>query len=154
MAVDATPTGGVSGLFILPLCGRLAVAQHARGRQSLDTPQFAWFLRGVPFALSHGQSALLTPEGYIYGPTSISPRPSAVQESLVQIQRTGDGALTAASRMLLCEDLRRWWVETVIVGPMPHNQEMVAFLTALLERDPLVTGGVEVWWHVDSQGGA
>ncbi len=91
------------------------------------------------------------PEGYIYGPTWINPPPSNLQTAMLQVQLTGDGiGLDGRSRHLLLEDLRRWDVQTVIVGPMAHEDAMVFFFRDLLGRDPIVTGGVYVWWHVEA----
>jgi hypothetical protein len=45
-------------------------------------------------------------------------------------------------------DLRRWSVEAVVVGPMPHRDQAVALLSAVLGRAPSAGDGVDVWWDV------
>jgi hypothetical protein len=51
----------------------------------------------------------------------------------------------------LADDLARWQVGTVIVGPMRRpgtEATMVQFFTAMLGRPPSRVGGVWVWWDV------
>jgi hypothetical protein len=54
----------------------------------------------------------------------------------------------AAVRRELRADLRHDGIQTVIVGPMPHERTMVRFMTALLGRSAEHTGGVYVWYRV------
>jgi hypothetical protein len=42
-------------------------------------------------------------------------------------------------------DLRHWRVSTVVVGPMPHQQDMVSLFTRVLSAPPSKRGGVYVW---------
>jgi hypothetical protein len=55
-------------------------------------------------------------------------------------------------RLRLVEDLRRWEVRTVVLGPLgdrePNRQAVAELLTALLGRPPEQVGGVQVWWDV------
>lgn len=46
------------------------------------------------------------------------------------------------------EDLRTLKVETVIVGPMPHEDEAVRLFTDLIGRPPMADRGVFVWYSV------
>jgi len=72
---------------------------------------------------------------------------------MAAIQLTGDRLLLGEpGRQRLLEELRRWHVETVIVGPMDNQPLMVDFMTWLLGRPPAQTGGVFVWWNVDRVG--
>ena len=93
------------------------------------------------------------PEGYLYVPpraaTDVALRPpnSPTQTAMLQIQE-GHGlpALSAALRRQFTADLRQWAVETVIVGPMPHQDQMLALFKWLFHREPDPVGGVYVWW--------
>jgi len=44
------------------------------------------------------------------------------------------------------QQLHDWRVGTVIAGPMPHANAMVALLTAVIGEPPEYQGGVAVWW--------
>jgi len=90
------------------------------------------------------------PDEYAYGPNWLSPPESRTQTAMAAIQLTGEPPVRGEpDRQRLLEELRRWHVETVIVGPMDNQSLMVDFLTWLLGRPPLETGGVFVWWEVD-----
>ncbi len=52
----------------------------------------------------------------------------------------------------LRRELKAWHVRTVIVGPMANQARMVAFITQVLARDPVQSGGVYVWEGVDQAG--
>ena len=45
-------------------------------------------------------------------------------------------------RQALARDFVRWRIWSVVVGPMPNQAAMVAFLTDLLGREPQVVEGV------------
>ena len=45
----------------------------------------------------------------------------------------------------LARDFVRWRIGSVVVGPMPNQAAMVAFLTDLLGREPQVVEGVYLW---------
>ncbi len=89
------------------------------------------------------------PEAYaiIPGP-SFNPPPSELGTAMIQIQlgvdppTVSDGAIRQ-----MREDLRRWKVGTVIVGPMEHEDRMRDLFTALLGHSPEAAGGVYVWWN-------
>ena len=95
------------------------------------------------------------PEGYVEvpGPGGVAlggrPPATALGNAMQLIQ---DGlpapALTQGIRASMDADLTRWRVHTVIVGPMPSEQEMVRFFAALLNQEPELVGGVYVWWNV------
>jgi hypothetical protein len=57
-------------------------------------------------------------------------------------------AVTQGIRASMDADLTLWRVHTVIVGPMPSEQEMVRFFAGLLNQAPELVGGVYVWWNV------
>ena len=46
------------------------------------------------------------------------------------------------------DDLRRWRVQAIVVGPMPHRDQAVALLSAVMGRSPSSGDGVDVWWDV------
>jgi hypothetical protein len=54
-------------------------------------------------------------------------------------------ALTSDSRLAYAHDLSAWQVQTVIVGPMANQEQMVSFFSELLHRSPSQEGGVYVW---------
>jgi hypothetical protein len=86
------------------------------------------------------------PDSYAYGPNWLSPPPSRLQTAMVAIQLYGDRPpLPPSYRRQLLEELRRWQVDTVVVGPMANQPAMVDFLTRLLGRPPVATGGVYLW---------
>jgi hypothetical protein len=93
--------------------------------------------------------------GYFLGPDEqgrarFGPPASATRSALGQLA-TGAASADAVDRRL-CPDVRdelaRWQVSTVLVGPMRHRDETVRFFTLLLERPPAEIGGMEVWQDV------
>jgi hypothetical protein len=94
------------------------------------------------------------PEGYFLEPgpdgnAITGPLQSALGDALYDIH-AGQGAPPVAlgSQSRYQADLVRWGVGTVVVGPMDHQTETVAFLTWLLGRPPAPDQGVLVWWDV------
>lgn len=99
---------------------------------------------GLPFRM---------PDSYAYGPNWLSPPASRMQTAMVAIQLYADRPpLSAPYRGQLLDELRRWQVTTVIVGPMENRTAMVDFFTRLLGTPPVSTGGVDLWWSVDLRG--
>ena len=89
-------------------------------------------------------------EAFVPSPYPLYPPPSATEFALVRI---ADGtvplaAIDAGVPSQIRDDLRRWHVEAIVVGPMPHRYEAVALLTAVMGRAPSARDGVEVWWDV------
>lgn len=93
------------------------------------------------------------PEGFAWIPgPSYTPTPSHLGDVMTAVARgTTVPALTDDVRAQMLEDLRRWHVETVIVGPMARQDQLVAVFTRLLNRAPAFIGGVYIWWQVDSE---
>jgi hypothetical protein len=57
--------------------------------------------------------------------------------------------MTSRLRRQLLDDLSRWHVRTIIIGPMGNRTAMRLFVTRLLDHPPVWSGGVDVWWHAD-----
>jgi hypothetical protein len=101
------------------------------------------------------------PEGYVLLPDTqhrgthlIGPAPRPLSAAMVAVFDGGAApSLDAATRARMQDDLRYWHTTVVIVGPMPHRAEMVAFLTDLLGAAPQQDQGVEVWWSLPQPGG-
>jgi hypothetical protein len=90
------------------------------------------------------------PEGYAYrpGPTR-NPPDSALQTQLYAIYYGLDRpSLSPELVDQLRADLAGTGATAVIVGPEPHEEEVVALFRGLTGREPVETGGVFVWWNV------
>jgi hypothetical protein len=91
------------------------------------------------------------PGGYFVGPDPDGgvlheAPPTTTALALGRIQRGGrPPELTPALRRQIAEDLARWEVGSVVLGPMSHRRIMAGFLTELLGRPPERLAGVEVW---------
>jgi hypothetical protein len=111
-----------------------------------DDPMLWQALSGMRFRM---------PEGYYQGPDRqgrriYGPAPSTTAAAMEAIWATGRAQpLNRALRRGIAADLMAWSVRDIVVGPMPHQAEMTAFMTALTGRAPLQSGGVELWIHVD-----
>jgi hypothetical protein len=101
------------------------------------------------------------PEGYIivpggteaYRPGGPSPSPpsSATQTVMVEVERGDDlSGFTEPVKQAMLGELASWKVQTVIVGPMPHQDRMIQVFSILLGREPVPQGGVYVWWQVQA----
>jgi hypothetical protein len=104
------------------------------------------------------------PGGYFVGPRGGDDRrPTFGRGSTLSIaaKDVGIGRLPAHTRRpdlrtRLVDDLVRWNVGTVVLGPLPprdgrpqDREAVAAFLTDLLRRPPERVGGVQVWWNID-----
>ena len=90
------------------------------------------------------------PEGYAYrpGPTR-NPPDSALQTQLYAIYYGLDRPSLSPERVdQMRADLATMGATTVIVGPQPSEDEVVALFRGLTGRQPVETGGVFVWWNV------
>ncbi len=90
------------------------------------------------------------PAGYLFVPgsrTSLDPPPpNAALDVSLAVEAGADPATLDVAPLL--DAARRWHVQTVIVGPMPHQDQMVALVTRALGRSPQATGGVYLWEQV------
>jgi hypothetical protein len=89
-------------------------------------------------------------EAFVPSPYPLYPPPSATEFALV---RLADGSVPLAAMDVgvpneIRADLRRWNVEVIVVGPMPHRDQAVALFSAVLGRAPSAGDGVDVWWNV------
>jgi hypothetical protein len=55
------------------------------------------------------------------------------------------GSASDQEQMEVRRDLDQWHVRSVIVGPMDHQAQTVAFFTQILGRPPVAYGGVWLW---------
>jgi hypothetical protein len=89
------------------------------------------------------------PEGYAFVPSgrgNVDPPPSATHAVGLGIAGGADPAgFSNDLRDQVLRELKAWHVQTVIVGPMSNQARMVAFITAVLQREPLQSGGVYAW---------
>jgi hypothetical protein len=95
-------------------------------------------------------------EAFVPSPYPLYPPPSATEFALV---RLADGsvplaAIDAGVPDKIRDDLRRWNVRAVVVGPMPHRDQAVALLSQVLGRAPSAGDGVDIWWDVPAAVGA
>ena len=89
------------------------------------------------------------PGGYVIGsPQPVLPvdasRLSTVQW-LLAVQRGRPVPLTERRRREVRAQLRRWDVDTVVIGPSDHQGDLVGALAGVLGRPPQRSGGVWVW---------
>jgi len=93
--------------------------------------------------------SLRMPEGYAYrpGPTR-NPPVTALQTQLGAIYDGLDRpAATPDLAQQMRGELQAMGATTVVVGPEPREDEVVALFRLLLGREPVETGGVFVWWN-------
>jgi len=92
------------------------------------------------------------PSGYVFVPVSagnfLDPPPSASYDLNRAIQGGADPASIETAGVL--QDITRWHVQTVMVGPMPNEGAMVAVLTRAIGSSPVRMGDVYVWDRVGS----
>jgi hypothetical protein len=86
-------------------------------------------------------------EAFVPGPT-LAPPPSYLQSTLDGLDRGAAIPTSAGDRSRALHDLSVFGVSTVVAGPSPGHDRIVTYLTALLGRPPVRSGGVDVWWDV------
>jgi hypothetical protein len=128
------------------------VRQLPRDSVTLVLP---WPYRRTALAMTWQAEADLwyrMPGGYFIGPQRDTdqprfdaiPSPASITFGQIFAGRPPP-RLTGPRRRALARDLVRWRVGSVVVGPMPNQAAMVAFLTDLLGRGPQVVEGVYLW---------
>ncbi|MBO0727939.1 MAG: hypothetical protein J2P57_01695 [Acidimicrobiaceae bacterium] len=127
-AVSRIPSGSVA--LIVPF-----------SNQDSSTAMYWQAASGFRFRMPEG-------EAYVPGP-SLSPPASAVQTYLVELETGGyPKQPPPGEREQVWINFRQWEVDTIVVGPTPHEEQVVAFFTRVVGRPPERSGGVWVWWNV------
>lgn len=130
---------------VLPAGATALVAPYARGG----------YAEAMLWQAASGM-AFRMPEGYAFvpGPTPITPNPpaSALGARMVRIETSGGSTIDPSARAAMRGDLATWQVRTVVVGPMAHQADMIAFFTDLLGRAPVERGGVYLFEGVTPEG--
>jgi hypothetical protein len=91
------------------------------------------------------------PEGNYLGPDAsghaiVGPVPTAMSDTMISIAAGGAAPnLDTPARATLVDYLASRHIAIIIVGPMAHDDTMVAFFTDLLGRAPAQEGGVALW---------
>jgi hypothetical protein len=94
------------------------------------------------------------PEGYMFVPASSGSTgpgapPTPTTQALLDAEHGAPAAVgSESSRRSIRADLTALNVQTVIVGPMAHEDRAVALLTWAIGRPPEHVQGVYVWWDV------
>jgi hypothetical protein len=90
------------------------------------------------------------PEGEAFTPGPIlGPHPYFLQAALDQVEAGVPIPLTPENRMAASTDIRSHDIRTIISGPSGGQSLEVPWLTDLLHRPPVESGGVLVWWNVN-----
>ena len=130
-----------------------AVNQIPEGSVALVAP-FAYDWRLTDLMLWQAESGMRfrMPEGFVWIPgPSHTPLPSPLGDAMAKIA-TGKGPVPVsdATRQDLRNDLDRWRVSSVLVGPMAHRDQMIGFFSDLIGRPPVENGGVYLWLGLGS----
>jgi hypothetical protein len=86
-------------------------------------------------------------EAFVPGP-SLGPPPSHLRTTFEALEGGVPVPASATDRATTLGELAALDVDTVVAGPGPGHDRIVAYLTAVLGRPPVPTGGVDVWWDV------
>ena len=120
--------------------------QLGPGQDSATYPMLWQLASGMRFRMPEG--SLIVPD-FNGLPTGGRPPQSLTQSLMIAIQQGRPAPdLVGGFQEEVLSDLRRWRVQTVIVGPMFNQRAMLDFFTALLGRPPEQVDGVFVWWGV------
>jgi hypothetical protein len=134
-------TGGASSV---PVGSVALVAPFSR----IDYNAMQWQADAdMRFRMPEGNYLRPGPDG---GPF-VGPLPTTTSDAMERIQR-GEALpeTPAALRLRVLADLRTLQVQTVVVGPMAHQDQMLDFFTTILGRLPQTEGGVYAWHGVPS----
>jgi len=125
-----------------------AVTQIPEGSVALVAP-FAYDWRLTDLMLWQAESGMRfrMPEGFVWIPgPSHTPLRSTLGDAMAKVALgKGPVPVSDATRQDLLNDLDRWRVSTVLVGPMAHQDQMVSFFSDLIRRSPQEDGGVYLW---------
>ena len=176
LAVDALPTGGKNrwlGGLLIALCLLPLLPRQALSALPTNTPAFFTAdgknLRGtvlvLPYPFPQDATAMTwaavagtgfaMPGGYFVGPNrqglavfgTRPPRPSIVT---LQSLPSASNPLTidASQRAQFLRDVDYWKATTIVLGPMRNRSLYLAYLTAMLRREPALTGDIYIWRNV------
>lgn len=126
----------------IPAGSTALVAPFTRDGDGVD-PEYWQTAASFRFRMTGGYVFVPGPGGPSYVPRT--PLTSAM-DAILHGRRAGEAS--AADRAEMLTELTRDHIGTVIVGPMPHRDAMVQFVTSLLGRVPEEDQGVQVWWNV------
>ena len=135
---------GVPSFFTTPAL----VDQVPSGSVALVAPfAYDWRL-AVPMLWQSESMRFRMPEGFAWIPgPSYVPHRSALGDAMAGVAKSGSApAVTSEARLAYAHDLQAWQVQTIIVGPMANQDQMVRFFSDLLGRPPIEEGGVFVWF--------
>src|SRR3989440_1899614 len=121
------------------------VAHVPAGSVALVAPfAYDWRLAVPMLWQSEAGMRFRMPEGFAWIPgPSYVPHRSTLGAAMSGIAKSGsEPAMTPDARHAYAGDLRAWQVQTVIVGPMGNQDQMVRFFSDLLGRPPTAEGGV------------
>jgi hypothetical protein len=135
---------GVPSFFTTPAL----VDQVPSGSVALVAPfAYDWRL-AVPMLWQSESMRFRMPEGFAWIPgPSYVPHRTALGDAMAGIAKSGsEPAMTSEARLGYANNLKSWGVQTVIVGPMANQDQMVRFFSDILGRPPTQEGGVFVWF--------
>jgi hypothetical protein len=95
------------------------------------------------------------PGGYsfapdVHGHPRLGPQPFPLSIAMRRIAQSGGSPpLSPETRSIYISNLRAYRVSSVIVGPVEHESDMLAFFSDLLRRRPVEAEGVFVWYGID-----
>jgi hypothetical protein len=136
---------GVPSFFTTPAL----VEQVPSGSVALVAPfAYDWRLAVPMLWQSESGMRYRMPEGFAWIPgPSYVPHRSALGDAMAGIAKGGLApAMTSQARLGYGHDLQAWQVQTVIVGPMANEDQMLRFFSDLFGRPPTEEGGVFVWF--------
>lgn len=155
--------GAIAALALMTLVPRIPFATSAANvptffsSGSVSTLPSGSIALVVPYAHQFESRAMLwqlsadlrfkMPEGYANRPgPALDPAPTMLGSDLMAMQQGAPAPeVTAAYRTSAMAMLRRWQVQTVVLGPMAGEDRVLAFLTAIIGTPPTQDGGVYLW---------
>ena len=145
-AIPATSTTASAPSFFQPggsvesiPAGSVVLVTPFSSRQSTDA-MFWQTVARYRFRMPEGDA--FTPGPYL------GPHPSHIQASLDALDQGQTVAVSPSERDQALRDLAGFRVTTIVAGPSPGQDAIVAYLTSVLGVPPQQTEGVDVWWHL------
>jgi hypothetical protein len=144
-AIPATSTAASAPTFFQPggsvesiPAGSVVLVTPFSSRQSTDA-MFWQTVAGYRFRMPEGDA--FTPGPYL------GPHPSHIQASLDALDQGQTVAVSPSERDQALRDLAALRVTTIVAGPSPGHDAIVAYITSVVGTPPQQTEGVDVWWH-------